>query len=162
MSIYLDCLRDDSYTPNKILVKAGTHLYDLVDVRYREFAEPQGWVHFALEKADPGAAEEAESHESAPLAPIHVFLLQICVLGNHLNGKDTHIRALKVFGPAASPNESHVDALLQRSMRTNAFRSQAARVGHDAAVQQLKRFPDRDTDHTRQSAVVSPLTHTLR
>ena len=160
--MYLDCLRDDSYTPNKILVKAGTHLYDLVDVRYREFAEPQGWVHFALEKTDAGIAEEAEAHESAPLQPIHVFLLQICVLGNHLNGKDTHIRALKVFGPAAPPDVDHADAPLQRSMRTNAFRSQAERVGHDAAVQQLKRLLDRETDPLRPRAAVSPLTHTLR
>ena len=30
---------------------------------------------------------------------IEVFVLQVCILGNHLNGKDTHIRCLKVFGP---------------------------------------------------------------
>ena len=35
VSIYHDILRDDSYTPTRILVKAGTHPYDVMDVRYR-------------------------------------------------------------------------------------------------------------------------------
>jgi len=102
-------MRDDSYTPTKILIKAGTHLYDLVDVRYREFVEPQGWYHFVLDKEDPLIPEELEAgalaEDAPPLRPIDAFLLQVCVLGNHLNGKDTHVRALRVFGPASGALE---------------------------------------------------------
>ena len=27
------------------------------------------------------------------------YLLQVCVLSNHQNGRDSHIRQIKVFGP---------------------------------------------------------------
>lgn len=30
---------------------------------------------------------------------IHTFMLQIAVLSNHLNGRDTHIRQIKIYGP---------------------------------------------------------------
>lgn len=32
-------------------------------------------------------------------ASIPAFLLQIVIIANHLNGKDTHVRGLKVWGP---------------------------------------------------------------
>lgn len=32
--------------------------------------------------------------------PIYVHLLQISVLANHLNGKDTHVRSIRVYAPA--------------------------------------------------------------
>jgi anaphase-promoting complex subunit 10 len=35
ISIYLDHQRDDSYTPQVISVRAGTHYHDLVEVRKR-------------------------------------------------------------------------------------------------------------------------------
>lgn len=41
--------------------------------------------------------------ELIPSPPISAFHLRIVVLANHLNGKDTHIRGLRVFGaPAGS------------------------------------------------------------
>lgn len=67
----------------------------------REFVEPKGWKSFLLDKADPTTSEEEESTSlTPPQPPIHVNLLQICVLANHLNGKDTHVRGIKVFSPS--------------------------------------------------------------
>lgn len=30
---------------------------------------------------------------------VYTFMLQIAVLSNHLNGRDTHVRQIKVYGP---------------------------------------------------------------
>ena len=54
MSIYADVAGDDSYTPQKISLRAGTYHGDLHEVRYVEMQSPNGWQHFRL----AGDAEE--------------------------------------------------------------------------------------------------------
>ncbi|KAL4401986.1 anaphase-promoting complex protein [Malassezia pachydermatis] len=178
VSIYLDCHRDDSYTPTKILVKAGSHPYDLVDVRYREFLEPQGWFHFVLA---PQADMEAEEFEASPgsaqatqaLHPIDIFVLQICILGNHLNGKDTHIRCIKIFGPpgpsAFSLRHSKsmeaplfTERLVQQGMKTEAFRRQVERVGYERAVAQLQRIMKQNSHKALESTSSSSSSSTAQ
>lgn len=56
----MDFKLDDSYTPNKIRVFAGTYFHDLVEVRTREIQEASGWKHFVLDKFD----DKNESEES--------------------------------------------------------------------------------------------------
>ena len=84
VSIYTDFGQDESYTPSKIAVKAGTHHHDLIQVQLIELQEPSGWINVY-------SSEESK--------PIRVFLLQLCILANHQNGRDTHIRQIKVFEP---------------------------------------------------------------
>lgn len=31
--------------------------------------------------------------------PVHAYVIQVVVLANHMNGKDTHVRGLRVLGP---------------------------------------------------------------
>jgi len=31
--------------------------------------------------------------------PVHAYVLQIIVVANHMSGKDTHIRGLRILGP---------------------------------------------------------------
>lgn len=50
-------------------------------------------------KARGGGGEEEDDDEEGESEGIKVWLIQICILANHLNGKDTHIRRLVVFGP---------------------------------------------------------------
>ncbi|SHO78547.1 Similar to S.cerevisiae protein DOC1 (Processivity factor) [Malassezia sympodialis ATCC 42132] len=186
ISIYLDCLRDDSYTPTKILVRAGTHPYDLVDVRYREFVEPQGWYHFMLSGTSDMEPEEAQaaraSSASMPLRAIELFVLQVNILGNHLNGKDSHIRCMKVFGPTppgiarppAQPEVQRImtERLLEQGKNTHAFHRQVERVGYERAVAQLERILQQHPHaafaqaaptraHTAQRSLLH-LSHTLR
>ncbi|SPO20371.1 related to anaphase promoting complex subunit 10 [Ustilago trichophora] len=134
LSIYLDVKQDDSYTPTKIAIKAGTNYHDLTLVRQRTFDAPQGWKHFSMtpggsadtvaseedEEAaqeedgfeggedDEGVAEDEDEDGAGEGAGggegIRVWLLQVCILANHLNGKDTHIRRLIVFGPKSAAN----------------------------------------------------------
>ncbi|RWR93925.1 anaphase-promoting complex subunit 10 [Cinnamomum micranthum f. kanehirae] len=34
---------------------------------------------------------------------IHTFMLQLAVISNHLNGRDTHVRQIKIYGPRPNP-----------------------------------------------------------
>lgn len=90
---------------------------------HRTFDKPDGWRHFLLSKTDTKNDEEESEDElphEAPDAegstestkkprarkvrePIYAYLLQVAILANHLNGKDTHVRGLKVWGPASRP-----------------------------------------------------------
>lgn len=31
--------------------------------------------------------------------PVHAYVIQVVILANHMNGKDTHVRGLRVLGP---------------------------------------------------------------
>ena len=38
--------------------------------------------------------------------PIRAHLLQIAIISNHLNGKDTHVRGVRIFAPKQSVVQS--------------------------------------------------------
>jgi len=89
VGFYLDFKLDESYTPKKICVKAGTTFHDLHEVVTKELEEPNGWVYVNI--GDPSGFDER--------SVIRTHFLQIEVLAMHQNGRDTHIRQVKVFGP---------------------------------------------------------------
>ncbi|TPX51744.1 hypothetical protein SeLEV6574_g00128 [Synchytrium endobioticum] len=89
VAIYLDYKHDESYTPTKISVRAGNHFQDLQEISSLDFEEPHGWTSVSL---------TPPSHDQT----IRTHLLQFAVLGNHQNGKDTHIRLIKIYGPRPS------------------------------------------------------------
>lgn len=39
------------------------------------------------------------SAQSRPSKAVHAYVLQVIVVTNHMNGKDTHIRGLRILGP---------------------------------------------------------------
>ncbi|TXT09057.1 hypothetical protein VHUM_02531 [Vanrija humicola] len=84
--------RDDSYTPSRVSIRAGTGVHDLQEVRFEEFSKPDGWVRIPLRPLEADG-----SGGDGPPVPAHH--LRIVIVANHLNGKDTHVRGLKVFGP---------------------------------------------------------------
>jgi anaphase-promoting complex subunit 10 len=87
---------DESYTPKKIAISCGTTIQDLYDVKSVELNEPVGWVTIQLESLEmQGQLEVSEM--------LRTHLLQVKVLSMHQNGRDTHIRQIKVFGPRESP-----------------------------------------------------------
>ncbi|UYV79952.1 ANAPC10 [Cordylochernes scorpioides] len=79
--IYADYKLDESYTPNRIAIRCGTNFSDLRDVEMVELNEPSGWVVIPLK------------------GPVQTFLVQIAVLSNHQNGRDTHMRQIKIHSP---------------------------------------------------------------
>jgi anaphase-promoting complex subunit 10 len=89
--LYLDYTLDESYAPKKINVRSGTTLHDLVDVCGIELNEPMGWIPLQLYT------------ENDLNGYLRTHLIQIQILSMHQNGRDTHIRQVKVFGPRTSP-----------------------------------------------------------
>jgi len=89
LAINLNILADDSYTPIKLLIRAGTSLYDLQDVKTVTMDRPTGWITF-----DVGAERLGKDG----YRPLNVYAVQIVIAANHMNGKDTHVRGLKVLG----------------------------------------------------------------
>lgn len=55
LAIYLDYKHDESYTPNRISVRAGTCFHDLKEIKALELEEPSGWVIVPL-NPEPGYA----------------------------------------------------------------------------------------------------------
>jgi len=108
IAFYLDYNLDESYTPKKLSVRAGTTFHDLVEVQTVELNEPMGWVAVPLAAppdpdgsgAVPGALDEkGEPLPADPPALLRAHFLQICVVSMHQNGRDTHIRQIKIYSP---------------------------------------------------------------
>ncbi|TFK19695.1 anaphase-promoting complex, subunit 10 [Coprinopsis marcescibilis] len=91
ISILLKFSQDDSYTPSTLAIRAGTGPSDLQDVRVVTFEKPEGWITFDV------SSEPNEDGDG--LAPVFAYVIQIIVAANHMSGKDTHVRGLRVLGP---------------------------------------------------------------
>ena len=126
---YLDYNLDESYTPKKLSVRVGMTFHDLEEIRVVELNEPVGWISIPLwSKLDPLDDAEQEdaydyeldqdldpeffntndnernhvhrlNYQKALKRPVRAHFIQICVVAMHQNGRDTHIRQVKVFGP---------------------------------------------------------------
>ncbi|KAI0270800.1 anaphase-promoting complex subunit 10 [Russula aff. rugulosa BPL654] len=72
-------------------VRAGTSPGDLQEVRAVTLDRPDGWITFDV-SSEPG--DDGEGFK-----PIHAYILQVIVLANHMNGKDTHVRGMRILGP---------------------------------------------------------------
>ncbi|GAA5854703.1 hypothetical protein JCM8547_004946 [Rhodosporidiobolus lusitaniae] len=91
--IHADIGLDDSYTPHKVSVRAGSYHGDLHEVKWVELNQPKGWQALKLGgSTKPGAGPEDDE-------PIRAHLIQIAIISNHMNGKDTHVRGIRVFAP---------------------------------------------------------------
>ncbi|CAO1613403.1 unnamed protein product [Parajaminaea phylloscopi] len=174
VSLWLNVRRDDSYTPTKILVEAGTDYHDLTEVRYREWVvdgEPYGWKHFYLSSTDPRTHFSEEDEDEAddnstqqkaqranivrpayaePLVPIHTWMLQISVLANHQNGKDTHVRGCLVWGPSKDPQR---DGIIAETIPVRSARSahgvQQGRFAQDGSEEDEPNLTADATEETR-------------
>lgn len=85
--MFLNYNLDESYTPCSILIRAGTSSNDLFDVGTWELDEPIGWEQFPLPKDDKS---------------LFVNFIQVNIVSNHQNGRDTHVRQMRVYGPRQS------------------------------------------------------------
>jgi anaphase-promoting complex subunit 10 len=93
ISVCLSFLLDDSYTPSTLAIRAGTGPSDLQDVRVATLDKPEGWITFDV-------SAELIGDEEDGFKPVYAYVLQIIVVANHMSGKDTHVRGLRVLGPA--------------------------------------------------------------
>ena len=86
--IYTDFKLDESYTPAKISIRAGTTFHDLQEIHMQELNEPSGWVTILPQRGTEGNEGVLRTH-----------FIQVAILANHQNGRDTHIRQIKVYTP---------------------------------------------------------------
>ena len=107
LAIFADYKLDESYTPSKISIRAGNSFHDLREIKVVDLEEPMGWVRFPLTRQGEGeeGREEKDEHDRDGVGGecLRAYFLQLAVLSNHQNGRDTHIRQVKIFGPRASP-----------------------------------------------------------
>lgn len=80
----------------RISIRAGNHFNDLTEVEQVEMSEPVGWVCVPLKDVND--------------KPIRTFMIQVTVLSNHQNGRDTHIRRIKIRSPTHCSDNAMVRA----------------------------------------------------
>ncbi|KAG6959656.1 hypothetical protein JG688_00009988 [Phytophthora aleatoria] len=91
VALYLDYKLDESYTPKKIAIRNGSTVHDLKEIHVQHIAEPNGWISIPL-----------HTDEGLEKAPLRTFFLQVVILAMHQNGRDTHIRQVKIYAPRES------------------------------------------------------------
>ncbi len=96
VALYLNATLDESYTPQLLSVRVGNTHYDLVEIKSVQVPPKHvGWLSIQL--TEDGFALLALLIDSdEPIAP---HFLQLAILANHLGGRDSHVRLMKVFGP---------------------------------------------------------------
>ncbi|KAI5960130.1 uncharacterized protein KGF55_004853 [Candida pseudojiufengensis] len=94
ISIFTNYSLDESYTPSKIKIMAGSSEgWDLIEVCTVNFNQPIGWSHIIFN----GMRKDAV---------LKCFMIKIFILANHQEGKDSHIRAIRCFGRKNQPQRS--------------------------------------------------------
>lgn len=99
--LFLDFESDESYTPTRIQLLAGTGYHDLISFSDLNFAQPKGWIDVNLEGV--GGGDDGKT--------LKAFLVQVKVMENHQNGKDTHVRGLKIYARDEKANRSGMGIL---------------------------------------------------
>lgn len=89
VDVYADLRVDESYTPSVISVRSGTTAHDLREVKVFKVDEAAGWIPLAL--------------VSSRGEPLKTSLLQLAIVANHQNGRDTHLRQVRVYSPQPDP-----------------------------------------------------------
>ncbi|EMD58571.1 hypothetical protein COCSADRAFT_73019, partial [Bipolaris sorokiniana ND90Pr] len=84
LRLYLDFEQDESYTPTRIIFLAGSGMNDLQEWGEMRLESPRGWIW-------------ADFSGVGDMPTLRCHLLQVKILENHQNGKDTHLRGLQVF-----------------------------------------------------------------
>ncbi|KAK4632370.1 Anaphase-promoting complex subunit 10 [Fulvia fulva] len=100
--IYLDFAADESYTPTKIQFLAGMGIHDIQEFAEMSFEQPTGWIDVDFSNVGPIEEEEGEPDTPREIdwskrPVLRAFLVQVRILENHQNGKDTHLRAVQLF-----------------------------------------------------------------
>jgi anaphase-promoting complex subunit 10 len=99
---------DESYTPLQLSVRIGSGYYDLQEIQVVDLREPEGWVRIPLALPPLDGPRALFRQDSASIRDksyggavdfIRTYVVQIAVMCNHQNGRDTHVRGIKLFGP---------------------------------------------------------------
>ncbi|KAI8991576.1 galactose-binding domain-like protein [Mycotypha africana] len=84
VSLFIDYNQDESYTPKTIAIYAGLTERDLVEMAQVTCEPTVGWVNVDMTKDNDNK-------------PFRAFALRVAILSTQQNGRDTHLRQLKVY-----------------------------------------------------------------
>ncbi|TWU78886.1 anaphase promoting complex subunit doc1 [Metarhizium rileyi] len=84
---FVDYSEDESYTPTKIVFKSGTSENNLIEFATMTMDSPVGWQQVPI----AGAGGDPDGNTLVS------YVLQMQILENHQNGKDTHLRGIKIY-----------------------------------------------------------------
>ncbi|CCW64846.1 unnamed protein product [Phytomonas sp. EM1] len=103
---------DESYTPRVVTIRAGCGAADMMEVGRGVFESPEGWGCIDLgeeeeeaEKAkdpDPGNGRVARGGDLASRG-VWCTRLEIIIVENRDNGRDCHVRGVRILGPCQEP-----------------------------------------------------------
>ena len=88
LNYFLNFRHDESYTPSKVSVRCGTNFNDLQEIEVMELKEPSGWVKIPLKDLNDRL--------------VRSFMVQIAIISNHQQGRDTHLRQIKIYSPVTT------------------------------------------------------------
>lgn len=120
---YVDYHEDESYTPTKVVFKSGISENNLIEFATMSLDSPLGWQQVPL----VGAGGDPDGNTLVS------YVLQMEILENHQNGKDTHLRGIKIYAfdaEAAQEANLEEDALeggVSRGRRSPGISSQTRR-----------------------------------
>lgn len=104
MEVLLDFENDESYTPTKIQFLAGMGVHDIQEFAEMSFEQPNGWHLVDFSNVGPIEDDSEDDDESqgevinwGKRPVLRAFLVQVRILENHQNGKDTHLRGVRLF-----------------------------------------------------------------
>lgn len=122
MRIYLDFLSDESYTPTKIQFLAGMGVHDIQEFAEMSFEQPTGWIDVDFSNVGPIDDEDEDDSDEglkevdwSKRPALRAFLVQVRILENHQNGKDTHLRAVQLFAKDEMPQVRRVMPTLSKT-----------------------------------------------
>lgn len=107
VALWCEYKMDESYTPSVVSIRAGASCHDLYEVQCVELENPNGWVRVRLRGADDASY-------------LRAYFVQIAILANHQNGRDTHVRQIKIFAPRRDQARA-LGRSLQLDWRTAAY-----------------------------------------
>lgn len=142
LRFYVNYTDDESYTPTKIIFKSGTSENSLIEFAHMTLDQPLGWQQVSINGA--GGGPDGNTLVS--------YVLQMQILENHQNGKDTHLRGIKIYafdadsaqGPGRENNP--IDDMVEFIDG-----SAAARTGPEGEKERLSGLARRLADTTMES-----------
>ena len=98
---------DESYTPAQLSIRIGSGPHDMQEIQVVDLKEPEGWVRVPLcSYSEPSMNVKKCSNVSfkykdynGAIDSVRTYAVQIVILSNHQNGRDTHLRQVKVYSP---------------------------------------------------------------
>lgn len=103
---------DESYTPAQLSIRIGTGFHDFQEIQVAELKEPDGWIRIPLctysdpllNMKRPACLSVRDRSYGGAIDFVRTYALQIGILANHQNGRDTHLRQVRIYTLRRQPD----------------------------------------------------------